>query len=123
VTDSVGPARLDQRRDSGEVFVLDIRPKEEYAEGHIPESHNAPVYHELQDGQTEALDEHLDRIPMDREIITVCRAGIVARTATQYCEAEGYDSRTLTGGYVGWRQYENDTLLYRVLAWVKRRLS
>ncbi|RXK47000.1 rhodanese-like domain-containing protein [Halorientalis pallida] len=117
---SIGPGRLDERRADDDVFVLDIRPDSEYQGDHIRGSYNAPVYHDLRDGAVDALDPHLDTLPEQAEIVTVCKAGIVARTATDYLESEGYDATTLTGGYAGWRQYERNTVLYRLAALVRR---
>ncbi|MFB6104600.1 MAG: rhodanese-like domain-containing protein [Halobacteriaceae archaeon] len=117
----IGPATLDERLDA--VFVLDIRPAEDYDDGHIPTSYNAPVYEALQRGDIAALEEHLGVLPDDREVVTVCKAGLVARRATTYLETEGYPARTLTGGYAGWRQYEADTFLYRVVAAVGRLVA
>lgn len=116
----MGPSRLDERRSTDDVFILDIRPEERYQHDHIPGSHNAPVYHELQQGNTDALDSHLKSIPDDTAVVTVCKAGIVAQKATGYLEAEGYTATTLTGGYTGWRQYERNTVLYRIVSLLQK---
>lgn len=117
--DRIGPSALDERRSSDDVFVLDIRPEKGYREGHIPGSYNAPVYHDLQRGETEALDSHLAAMPDDTAIVTVCKAGIVARRATEYLDENGYTASTLVGGYAGWRQYERNTLWYRAVAYLR----
>ncbi|WP_435361568.1 rhodanese-like domain-containing protein [Haloarchaeobius sp. DFWS5] len=119
---SIGPNGLDDHRESEDVFVLDIRPADEYDGNHIEGSFNAPVYHDLRAGETAALDPYLDEIPDDTDVVTVCKAGVVARTATTYLDEKGYDAATLSGGYAGWRQYENNTLLYRLLTGVERLL-
>lgn len=116
----IGPSRLDDRRSDDDVFVLDIRPEQEYRENHISGSTNAPVYHELQQGRLEALDSHLNTIPDDTEVVTVCKAGVVARKATEYLEDAGYTATTLTGGYTGWRQYERNTVLYRIASALRK---
>lgn len=118
----IGPGRLDDRRDADDVFVLDVRPADAYRDGHIEGSHNAPVYDDLREGGVEALDPHQDALPDDTEIVTVCKAGVIARTATDHLESDGYDATTLTGGYAGWRQYERSTLLYRLAALARRIL-
>ncbi|MEE6209248.1 rhodanese-like domain-containing protein [Salarchaeum sp. III] len=117
---SIGPSQLDDRRSDDDVFVLDIRPEQEYRENHISGSTNAPVYRDLQQGRLEALDSHLDRIPDDTEVVTVCKAGIVARKATEYLEDAGYTATTLTGGFTGWRQYERNTVLYRIASFLRK---
>jgi len=117
---SIGPSQLDNRLSDGDVFVLDIRPEQEYRENHISGSTNAPVYRDLQQGRLEALDTYLDRIPDDAEVVTVCKAGIVARKATEYLEDADYTATTLTGGYTGWRQYERNTVLYRIASLLRK---
>lgn len=120
---TIGPSELDDRRANRDVFVLDIRPADGYEQGHIDGSYNAPVYHELRGGETDALDPYLDDIPSNAEVVTVCKAGVVARTATDRLEAAGFSATTLAGGYAGWRQYEGNTLLYRLLSGVRRLVS
>lgn len=119
---SVAPARLDELRSEKGVFVLDIRPERDFGRGHIDGSYNAPVYHELRRGKREVLEEYLDDIPADATVVTVCKAGIVAKEATSTLSDRGYDAATLTGGYTGWRQYEENTLVYRVFATVRSLL-
>lgn len=116
----IGPSRLDDRRADGDVFVLDIRPEDSYHGANISGSYNAPVYHELQLGNTDALVGHLSEIPDNVEIVTVCKAGIVAQKATEYLESEGYTATTLTGGFTGWRQYEQNTVLYRIVSSLRK---
>ncbi|GGL40617.1 rhodanese-like domain-containing protein (plasmid) [Halarchaeum sp. CBA1220] len=117
---SVSPSQLDTVRSEDDVFVLDVRPESDYQRGHIDGSYNAPVYHELRSGETDALNAYLDDIPTEAEVVTVCKAGVVAKTATQTLDARGYDVATLTGGYMGWRQYEKNTLVYRIASVLSR---
>jgi rhodanese-related sulfurtransferase len=118
------PETLAERLDEGDdVFVLDIRPREVYRDDHIDDSYNAPVYDDLRGGDVDALADHLDDVPPDAEIVTVCKAGIVARRATSYLQERGYAARTLAGGMRGWRGYRDDTLTYRVSSFLRRLLS
>jgi len=41
-------------------------------------------------------------LPADREIVTVCTAGIVSQTAAEVLREMGYDASTLTDGMNGW---------------------
>ncbi|MWV65414.1 rhodanese-like domain-containing protein [Halorubrum sp. JWXQ-INN 858] len=112
---TITPSGLDERRTSGEdPFVLDIRPVDDFARGHIDDSHNVPVYGDLQRGTDASLRAHLDELPADRSVIVVCKAGIVARRATAVLSEEGYDASTLLGGMSGWNGYRNDTLGYKL---------
>jgi rhodanese-related sulfurtransferase len=113
----IRPSELDDRL--SEVFVLDVRPDEDYRDGHIDGSHNAPVYHDLRSGDHAALDDHLDEVPADAEVVTVCKAGVVAEKATGRLREQGYEATTLSGGYTGWRHYEGNTLVYRVASFLR----
>jgi rhodanese-related sulfurtransferase len=119
----IRPEELDDRLPGDDVFVLDIRPEELFRNGHVEGSHNVPVYHDLRSGDTDALAAKLDEIPTDREVVVVCKVGMVSRRATSFLDDEGYDATTLAGGMRGWRGYENDTLRYRVTSAIRGLLS
>ena len=116
----IRPDQLDARLggDDGP-FVLDVRRREAFRDGHVDGSHNVPVYDDLRAGETDALRRRLGEVPRDREVVTVCRMGVVAKRATRVLEEEGYDAATLAGGMSGWRGYRDDTLGYRLrsLCW------
>ncbi|MBV0923837.1 rhodanese-like domain-containing protein [Halomicroarcula limicola] len=116
----IGPSELDDRLSSDNAFVLDVRPAAHYREDHIEGSYNVPVYDDLRRGDTESLDSHLAEIPDDQAVVTVCKAGIVARKATARLDERGYEATTLTGGFTGWRQYRERTILYRVASLLRR---
>jgi len=118
----ITPSELDDRLPD-DAFVLDIRPSDNYRAGHVDGSYNAPVYNDLRGGDTAALDDHLDAVPEDAEVVTVCKAGVVARNATEHLQERGYDAVTLSGGFTGWRHYEANTLLYRVASAVRGLFS
>lgn len=119
----IAPPDLHERISSGEeVFVLDIRPRELYQRHHIEGSHNAPVYDDLRRGDVDALRRHLEGVPDDVPVVTVCKAGVVARRATAVLEEEGYEATTLAGGMRGWTGYQNGTIGYRVSSLVRRLL-
>lgn len=120
---TIRPPELDERLASGDApFVLDVRPRENYRGEHIDGSHNVPVYGDLRAGDEDALRSRLDEIPDDAEVVTVCKAGVVARRATSVLDDEGYDAKTLTGGMRGWTGYQNGSLSYRLLSLLWRLL-
>ncbi|GAA0517325.1 Rhodanese-related sulfurtransferase [Halorubrum aquaticum] len=121
----IRPDELDERLGGGsgegsegtsgdEPFVLDVRPADAYESGAIDGSHNLPVYEDLRGGDESALRARLDEVPRDREVITVCKMGIVAKRATNVLEEEGYDARTLAGGMSGWNGYRVGSLGYKI---------
>ncbi|MUV87087.1 MBL fold metallo-hydrolase [Natronomonas sp. CBA1123] len=99
----ISPEELGERlqADEDDLLVLDIRHEAEYEEWHVPDSVNVDVYEELTD-DPDAAAAVLEDLPEDREVATVCNAGIVADTATQVLEEMGYDAKTLTDGMNGW---------------------
>lgn len=111
----IRPAELGKRLDDGEdIFVLDIRPESNFHAGHIDGSRNIPVYNDLRSGNTAALTDRLGAVPKDAKVVTVCKAGVVAKRATKLLEAEGYEAKTLAGGWRGWRGYQTNSLGYRL---------
>lgn len=114
---SIRPAKLDDRLGSpseAEPFMLDIRPESAFESGAIDRSHNVPVYNELRRGNESALRDRLGDIPPDREVVVVCKMGVVAKRATKILSDEGYDATTLLGGMSGWTGYQNGSLVYRL---------
>ncbi|MFB6121902.1 MAG: rhodanese-like domain-containing protein [Haloferacaceae archaeon] len=111
----IRPDELDARLDDDDApFLLDVRPEAAFRADHIDGSHNVPVYDELRGGDEDAFRRHLDEIPRERDVVTVCKMGVVAKRATRLLDDEGYDATTLAGGMSGWRGYRNGTLGYRL---------
>lgn len=87
------------RARSGEVVVLDVRPREEYEAGHIPGAVSIPV---------EELADKLDDIPADQEIVAYCRGSycVLAHDAVRLLNARGRSARRLADGMLEWRLAE-----------------
>lgn len=103
-------------------FLLDIRPESAFESDAIDRSHNVPVYTDLRRGDESGLRARLDEIPTDREVVVICKMGVVAKRATRLLTEEGYDASTLLGGMSGWNGYQQGTLSYRLrsLLWTLR---
>jgi rhodanese-related sulfurtransferase len=122
---SIRPDELAARLDSpGETdpFLLDIRPESAFQSGAIESSHNVAVYDELRGGDDATLRRYLHDIPTDRDVVVVCKMGVVAKRATSLLREEGYDAATLRGGMSGWQGYQNGSLSYKLrsLLWKLR---
>lgn len=89
------------RARDGELVVVDIRNEAEYEDWRIPGSENIAVYDELQN-DSETAAAALSAIPEDREVVTVCTAGVLSRKATELLRKMGYDAKTLVDGMEGW---------------------
>lgn len=84
------------RARSGDVVVLDVRPREEYQAGHIPGAVSIPV---------EELADKLGDIPADQEVVAYCRGAycVLAHDAVRLLTAHGRTARRLADGMLEWR--------------------
>jgi len=80
-----------------QVFLLDVRNKDEFTEYQIPGSVNIPM-DELFDEKT------LEKIPKGKTVVTICPHGNRAMVASFALTRAGIDSQTLAGGLAGWNQ-------------------
>lgn len=94
--DAVGREELLERVRAGEVVVLDVRPDEEYAAGHIPGALGIPI--------TE-LEARLSELPRRREVVAYCRGPycVYADEAVKLLLAHGRKARRLHEGFPEWR--------------------
>jgi rhodanese-related sulfurtransferase len=91
------PAKeLLQRARKGLVTVLDVRPPEEFAAGHIRGAINVPV--------TE-LKKRLNEISRDREVVAYCRGPycLMAFEAVAELRNRGRIARRLLDGFPEWK--------------------
>ena len=86
---------LANRLRDGVVTLIDVRPGEEFAAGHIPGAVNIPL---------DELPRRLGELPADRTVIAYCRGPycVFAFEAVAALRAKGYDARRLTDGYPQW---------------------
>jgi rhodanese-related sulfurtransferase/DNA-binding transcriptional ArsR family regulator len=78
------------------VTVIDVRPAEEYAAGHIPGAANIPL---------SELEKHLDQFDPEQEIVAYCRGPhcVLAFDAVARLREKGYMARRLQDGYPEWK--------------------
>ncbi len=99
VKDSLEPvpaAELLKRVRDGLVTVLDVRPPEEYASGHLPGAINIPL------GE---LERDLDVLDPRQEVVAYCRGPhcVLAFDAVARLRTKGMKARRLEGGLPEWR--------------------
>lgn len=89
--------RVDLRRRlrAGEVTLIDVRPPEEYAAGHLPSAINVPL---------KELTNRLDSLPRKQEIVAYCRGPycVLAFEAVARLRRRGLKARRLEDGYPEW---------------------
>jgi len=81
---------------SGAVTLLDVRPAEEYALGHLPGALNVP---------TGELAERLAELPPGQEVVAYCRGPycILSKTAEKLLTDHGFQVRRLVAGFPDWK--------------------
>lgn len=111
VKDNLEPvprAELLTRVRDGLVTVLDVRPPEEYAAGHVPGAVNIPLAE---------LEQRLEELGKDQEIVAYCRGPhcVLAFDAVARLREKGLKARRLEDGYPEWKaeglpvERKNDT--------------
>ena len=93
--DDITPLEVQRRLTQGEqLYLLDVREREEYAEAHIADSVLIPL------GQ---LSRKLSSIPKDATIIAICRSGNRSGVAADLLRRAGYSNvLNLRGGIIAW---------------------
>ncbi|MBS3916349.1 MAG: metalloregulator ArsR/SmtB family transcription factor [Sulfuritalea sp.] len=80
----------------GEAVVIDVRPAEEYAAGHIAGAVNVPL---------DSLPRFLRKLPKEQEIVAYCRGPycLLAFEAVEKLRKKGYRARRLEDGFPEWK--------------------
>jgi len=93
--EEVPRAELLRRVRTGGVVVLDVRPAEEYAAGHLPGAVSVPL---------EELAARLSELP-DAEVVAYCRGSycVLAHDAVRLLHQEGRAAHKLEDGMLEWR--------------------
>lgn len=94
--ESVGRGELLERVQRDGIVVLDVRPREEYASGHIAGAVSIPL---------EELELRLSSLPRDAEIVAYCRGPycLLAPQAVELLRGHGFQARRLEDGLPEWR--------------------
>ncbi len=93
----VQSTELLERARHGLVAVIDVRPPEEYAQGHIAGAPNVPL---------DRLKRRLKELPHDREIVAYCRGPwcVLSYEAVARLRKAGIEARRLEDGLPEWRR-------------------
>ncbi len=97
--DSLEPidmAELRRRLKSGDVTLIDVRPKAEYAAAHIAGAHSVPL---------EKLARRLSAFPKRRPVVAYCRGPycVLSVEAVEELRRRGYRAVRLAGGLPDWK--------------------
>ena len=88
-----------ERVRGGEVTVLDVRPREEFAAGHIPGAMSLPL---------EELERRLSELPQEREIVAYCRGPycVMSIEAVALLKERGFTAVRMEDGVTEWRAHD-----------------
>jgi rhodanese-related sulfurtransferase len=94
--EAIGRDDLIARLGRGEVVLIDVRPEEEFAAGHIEGAESVPL---------EELERRLADLPTDREVVAYCRGPFCAyaHEAVRKLRGAGREARRLEEGWPEWR--------------------
>ncbi|HVJ24622.1 MAG TPA: metalloregulator ArsR/SmtB family transcription factor [Burkholderiales bacterium] len=94
--EAVPIGELLKRARSKEIVILDARPANEYAAGHIPGAISVPV---------DELNRRLKQLPKGKEYVAYCRGPycVYADRAVELLLAKGRRARRLQDGFPEWR--------------------
>lgn len=85
------------------VFLIDVRPEEEYKAGHIPHAVSVPLAQ---------LKKRLNELPRNRTIVAYCRGPlcVMAVEATKILGQKKYNAIRMEDGYVEWKLKQQEVL-------------
>jgi rhodanese-related sulfurtransferase/predicted transcriptional regulator len=95
-------SELRARLAKGDVVLVDVRPPEEYAAGHIEGARSIPL---------DELERRLAELPDDAEIVAYCRGPFCAyaHEAVRRLRGSGRTARRLADGWPEWRLAERES--------------
>lgn len=94
--EAIDGAELVRRMRGGDIVLIDVRPPEEFAAGHIEGATSIPL---------DELDERIAELPPGRDVVAYCRGPFCAfaHEAVRRLNAAGRSARRLEEGWPEWR--------------------
>jgi rhodanese-related sulfurtransferase len=78
----------------GDAYLLDVREDDEWTAGHAPGAHHVPMMD---------IPVRSDEVPMDGDVVVVCRSGGRSAQVVAYLRDNGWDNvANLDGGMQDW---------------------
>jgi rhodanese-related sulfurtransferase/predicted transcriptional regulator len=94
----MGRDELLTQAERGDLVVLDVRPGNEYAAGHLPFAHSMPL---------EELQQRLAELPRDKPVVAYCRGPfcLMAVEAAEFLRQQGFRAIRFEDGVAEWRAH------------------
>jgi rhodanese-related sulfurtransferase len=101
--EEIGREELLGRLRRGDAVLVDVRPADEFASGHIEGARSIPL---------DELERRMDELPRDPEVVAYCRGPFCAyaNEAVRRLQAEGRSARRLREGWPEWRLAETEAM-------------
>jgi rhodanese-related sulfurtransferase/DNA-binding transcriptional ArsR family regulator len=98
-TEAIGRDELWDRLNADEVAVIDVRPGDEYAQGHLPGAISVPL---------DQLADRIAELPADAEVVAYCRGPycVLSFDAVRLLRERGLTARRLADGVLEWQAAE-----------------
>lgn len=95
-TTAITTTELEQRmKDKPDSIYIDVRELNEFSEGHIEGMINMPL---------STLEFNYKELPLDEEIVVICRSGARSMQAINILETKGYEKLVnVEGGMLDWK--------------------
>ena len=95
IGERIDRATLLRRLKSGEAILIDVRPREEYVAGHLPDARSIPL---------SELRKRLTELPKEAEVVAYCRGPycMLAVEAVRLLSRRGRRARRLEDGVSEW---------------------
>lgn len=94
---TISPQEAHELASSGKVLLVDVREAHEWAAGHVPGAHHAPL---------SALGSTAKSLPADKPVVFYCAMGGRSAKAVELCQSLGLPHDTHVGGGIGaWRAH------------------
>ena len=93
---SVNRKTLLSQAKRGDIVVIDVRPKNEYVEGHLPFARSMPLAE---------LEQRIAELPTDKEIVAYCRGPycVMSDAAVKLLASRGLKAHKMTDGVNEWQ--------------------
>jgi rhodanese-related sulfurtransferase/predicted transcriptional regulator len=98
--EEVSLGELNERMEKGEVLLLDVRPREEYDNSHIPGAISIPM---------EELKDKLDSLPTNRDVVAYCRGTycLWSAEAVELLRSNGINAYHLEKSVQDWNEFQD----------------
>jgi rhodanese-related sulfurtransferase len=91
------PSEAHRLASEGKILLVDVREAHEWAQGHAPGAHHAPL---------STLPQTATAIPTDKPVVFYCLAGGRSAKAVELCQKMGLPHDThVPGGIGAWRAH------------------